>query len=82
VTGDLHWPEDPGDRVYLVFAEEMEGTKVSYRAVPLREGAFDITFHAPARDPRTTNKLYIWNSSGLGFVLRAFRAEGQRFTTS
>ncbi len=82
VTGELHWPEDPGDRVYLVFTEEMDGTKVSYRAVPLREGSFDITFHAPARDPRTTNKLYIWNSSGLGFEVRAFRVEGQRFTTS
>jgi hypothetical protein len=50
--------------------------------VPLREGVFDITFHAPARDPRTTSKLYIWNSSGLGFELRALRVEGQRFTIS
>jgi hypothetical protein len=82
VTGDLHWREDPGERVYLVFTEEMEGTKLSYRAVPLREGVFDITFHAPARDPRTTSKLYIWNSSGLGFELRALRVEGQRFTIS
>lgn len=82
VTGDLHWTEDPGDRAYLVFTEEMEGTKVSYRAVPMHEGAIDITFHAPARDPRTTSKLYIWNSSGHGFELRALRVEGQRFTTS
>jgi hypothetical protein len=73
ITGELRWPNGEAGPLDLVFTEDATDGRLSYRAVSLEAGPFNVAFRVPLRPAGTTSKLYVWNQSGQPFALPDLR---------
>ena len=72
VSGRFHWAGGACPGVHLVFEERDGAGSITYKAVPLVEGAFTLDVLVPARNRGVHNTLSIENSTGLPFSIEEF----------
>lgn len=79
VKGNITWEPGYSGGGELLFSENENEQQVTLIPVQLGEGPFEAQFNLLPNDRITRNKLFLANSSGVGFKLEGFEIFVKRY---